>query len=206
MNKENIKLLQEKISISVQEANQLLEKHQDDIQASVQAFHHHNIQELCAITSCDLDTATESYYFSNFDMKKAIKVIHYKPIIISTAANSNSKTGIGFIIWPEDEDGEIYTTNKRNDIFIPTDDFNYLIQAFKSVFPLVNNWNQTIEDQFDPCGNNYFDNKISKIIVENIRQSISTNNLTIATFQKEVIAWLEERLTYADYIVVYGNL
>mgnify|MGYP001302866307 CR=1 FL=1 len=47
---------------------------------------------------------------------------------------------------------QICITTKRNDVFIPDFDFDYIIEVFKSVFPLQNPKNNLIETSFDICG------------------------------------------------------
>ena len=84
-------------------------------------------------------------------------------------------------------------------------DFDYVIHAFKSVFPLKNAWNDGVELSFDVTGNNYFDKDTCKRIIDKIRQ-VETNDIKVQNFKNELIAWLNDKLSYADYIVVYGNL
>ncbi|QSW87161.1 hypothetical protein J0383_12725 [Flavobacterium endoglycinae] len=79
------------------------------------------------------------------------------------------------------------------------------MKAFQSVFPIKNPWNGIIEDEFDKIGHNFFDNAICKLIVEKISR-IETHNEKERRFLFEVINWLHDKLAYADYIVVYGNL
>ncbi|MCR4032874.1 MULTISPECIES: hypothetical protein [Flavobacterium] len=202
MNTENIKLLRSKISIPLNEAIQLLKINNEDVVLSEQYFHDQNISEICKRTECDKETASKEYQICIFDVAKTIERINQKPVVISTG-NADSK--IGFILWPEDAEGEFYKTEKRNDVFISTEDFEIVLKEFESVFPIKNPWNGTIEDEFDKIGSNFFDNATSRLIVEKI-SSIETNNEKEKVFLHEIINWINDKLAYADYIVVYGNL
>lgn len=205
MNSEKIKILRNKIAIPLDIAIKLLKENNGDIDACEKRYHNDNIKEISILAECDYETARKSYEFCKYDMAKAIEKIYSKEVIISTRENSISRNEIGFILWPENKDGENYKTKKRNDAFIPKDDFDFVIDEFKSVFPLENPWNNDIEEYFDVCGYNYFDNETCKTIVEKIMAK-KTDELKIIKFKKEFIEWLNDKLIYADYIAVYGNL
>jgi len=203
MNIENVKLLRSKISISLSEAVQILRMNNDDVVLSEEAFHNQNIVEISTKTECEVEMARKEYQICNYDVTKAIERINQKPVVISTGNNADSK--IGFILWPENAEGEFYKTEKRNDVFISSEDFEIISKAFQSVFPIKNPWNGIVEDEFDKTGHNFFDNKTSRLIVERI-SSIEPNNEKEKIFLFESIKWLNDKLAYADYITVYGNL
>ena len=205
MDSEKIKILRNKIAIPLNIAIKLLEENKGDIEASEKEFHNNNIKEISVVAECDFETARESYGFCKYDTTKAIEKINSKQVIITTRENPIPRNEIGFILWPENKDGENYKTKKRNDAFIPTADFDYVINEFRSVFPLENPWNKIIEEHFDVCGHNYFDNKTCKTIIEKIMEK-KTEELKITKFKNELIEWLNDKLIYADYIAVYGNL
>ncbi|MET3027337.1 hypothetical protein ABXT06_11695 [Flavobacterium sp. UW10123] len=200
---ESVKILRTKISIPLNEAIRLLKKNNGDVVLSELDFHNENIKEICEKTECEEETARKEYHICNCDVIKTIEGINQKPVIMATGNNPVSK--IGFILWPENAKGEFYKTLKRNDVFIQTEDFNIVIEAFKSVYPIQNPWNNLIEDEFDVLGDNFFDNKTCKEIVKKINQ-IETNDEKVKLFLKKLINWLNDKLSYADYIVVYGNL
>ncbi len=205
MDSEKIKILRNRIAIPLDIAIKLLEENKGDIDASEKEFHNNNIKEISVVAECDFETARESYDFCKYDTTKAIEKINSKQVIITTRENPTPINEIGFILWPENKDGENYKTKKRNDAFIPTADFDYVINEFRSVFPLENPWNKIIEEHFDVCGHNYFDNKTCKTIIEKIMEK-KTEELKITKFKNELIEWLNDKLIYADYIAVYGNL
>ncbi|MCC9074104.1 hypothetical protein LNQ49_21175 [Flavobacterium sp. F-65] len=205
MDLEKIKTLRNKIAIPLDTAIKLLRKHNNDILACEKEFHNNNIKYIRTITECEEEIAKENYIFCNYDKAKAIERINSRQTIITTRKNKTSKNEIGFIIWPENANGENYKTVRRNDAFIPTADFDTIIEKFKSVFPLQNPWNKNIEESFDNCGHNFFDNKTCLEIVEKI-SNIETNDSILKQFLKEVIEWFNDKLKYADYIVIYGNL
>ena len=203
MDNEKIKILRSKIAVPLNVAVELLKKNNNDVLLCEQEFHDINIQTISQKAECDYKTANESYALCNYDIVKAIERINQKQVIITTGNTTDSK--IGFVLWPENAAGEFYKTAKRNNAFIHTEDFDIILKEFQSVFPLKNPWNNDIEDKFDPVGNNFFDNKTCRIIVEKISH-IKNDDEKVQFFLKEVTNWLEDKLTYADYIVVYGNL
>lgn len=203
MDNEKIKLLRNKIGIPLNVAVELLKNNNNDVLLCEKEFHNNNIQTISQKTECDYESAKESYALCNYDIAKAIERINQKQVIITAGNKVNSK--IGFVLWPENAAGEFYKTAKRNDAFIHTEDFDIILKEFQSVFPLKNPWNNDIEDKFDPVGNNFFDNKTCRNIVEKISH-IKTDDQKVQVFLQEITNWLNDKLTYADYIVVYGNL
>ena len=203
MNHENVKLLRSRISIPLNVALQLLKKNNNDVELCEKEFHDNNIHTICIRTECDYETAKENYKICNWDIMEAVERINQKQVTLSTGKTTDFK--IGFILWPENAAGEAYKTEKRNDAFIPAEDFDLILKEFQSVFPLRNPWNDLVEDEFDIMGSNFFDNKTCREIVEKINQ-IKNEDEKVQTFLTELIIWLNDKLVYADYIVVYGNL
>lgn len=205
MDSEKLKILRSRIAIPLDIAINLLKENNGNIEDSEQEFHYNNIKEISILAECDFETARESYNFCKYDTAKAVEKINSKQVIITTRENPTPRNEIGFILWPENKAGENYKTKKRNDAFIPTADFDYVIDAFRSVFPLENPWNKNIEEYFDVCGHNYFDKNTCRIIIKKIKQT-KTNELKVTKFKNELIEWLNDKLTYADYLAIYGNL
>ncbi|WP_281231602.1 hypothetical protein [Flavobacterium gelatinilyticum] len=203
MNTENIKLLRSKISIPLDKAMQLLKKNNDDVALSELDFHNENIIEICQKTDCEEETARKEYQICNYDVTKTIERINQKVVVIATGNNLDSK--IGFILWPQNKEGEFYKTEKRNDAFISAEDFEIVLKVFQSVFPLQNLWNNEVENRFDEIGHNFFDAETSRLIVEKIKL-LHTNDEKEKAFLLQIINWLNDKLIYADCIVVYGNL
>ncbi len=202
---EKVNVLRNKIAIPLNLAIELLNANNGDICASEQEFHNLNIDKISTLAECDFETAKENYDFCKYDITKAIDRINSKQVIITTRENPTPRNEIGFILWPENKDGKNYKTKKRNDAFIPSADFDYVINEFKSVFPLTDPWDKTIEEYFDVCGHNYFDSKTCRIIMERIKK-LKAGEPKVNKFLKQLIDWWDDKLNYADYIVVYGNL
>lgn len=200
---ESVKILRSKISIPLAKAIQLLKKNNNDVALSEQDFHNENIREICEKTECEEEIAKKEYQICNRDVIKAIEKINQKPVVIATGNNPVSK--IGFILWPENAKGEFYKTEKRNDIFISTEDFNIVLKDFESVFPMLDASNNVEQETFDVTGHNFFDNKTCKLILEKIN-GIESDDENVKTFLQEVESWLKDKLSYAHCIVVYGNL
>jgi hypothetical protein len=205
MDNSKVKTLRNKITIPLDMAIQLLQENNGDIDASEKAFHHNNIKAISELAVCDFETARESYTFCKYDLAKAIEKINPKPIILTTRENPTPRNEIGFLLYPINKNGEYYKTNKRNDAFIPTDDFDFIIKAFQSVFPMKNPLNNVMETDFDVCSSNIFDHTTCKIILEKMNQN-KQEDIKVAKFIKEVMHWFSDKLEYADYIEVYGNL
>lgn len=205
MDFENIKILRNRLSIPLTTAIELLKKHHGDVQMCEQGFHDENIRKIKEATDCDENTAAKSYKAFNFDITKAINDIHARPVFISTKQNLTSEDKIGFVLWPETSNGKAYKSVKRTDVFIPAGDFDYIIEAFTSVFPLQHPRHNRIEDSFDIYGHNVFDNKTGKLILRKMND-IQNNDPKIHLFLKEVKQWLKDKLEYADIIVVFGTL
>ena len=203
MNKESIKILRSKIPIPLNKAIELLKKNNGDVELSEQDFNDENITEICKVTECEEETARKEYQICDHDVVKAIERINQKPVTIGTGKFSDSK--IGFVLWPENAKGEFYKTEKRNDVFIPAEDFDIILNTVQSVFLLQNEWNNTIEDEFDMIGHNFFDVKSCRLIIEKIGL-LNPKDEREKDFLLEIINWLRDKLVYAEYIVVYGNL
>ncbi len=205
MDTEKIKILRNKITVPLDIAIKLLKENNNDPETSIEKFHIKNIEQVSLIAECDFEKAKENYNFCRHHVEKAIKRINSEQIILTTRETPSPRNEIGFILWPKDKNGENYKSAKRNDAFIPTPDFDYVINEFESVYPIENPWNGFMETSFDLCGHNFFSNATCKIIVERIKQN-NTTDPKIEKFKNELIEWLNDKLTYADYITVYGNL
>ena len=205
MDFKKVKELREKISIPLDVAIQLLKKNNGNILISEQDFHNNHINEISKVTECDFELAKENYITCNYNKVKAIEKINSRQLIITTRENPTPRNEIGFILWPENSKGERYKSLIRNDAFIPASDFDYILDDFRSVFPLENYFDQSIEECFDVCGENYFDKKILRLIIKKLTQK-ETKDLKAQNFINELITWLNDKLEYTDYIVIYGNL
>jgi len=203
MDNENIKILRNKISVPLSKALKLLQKNNGDVELSEQDFHSGNITEISEKAECDYATAKRNYEICNYDITKAIEKINQIQVIITTGKVIDSK--IGFILWPENAEGKFYKTVKRNDAFIPAKDFDIILNVFDSVFPLNDLQGNFEQVGFDITGHNFFDHKTCRQIIEKINR-IESNDESVKSFLVKVINWLNDKLTYADYIVVYGNL
>jgi len=205
MDSTKIKQIRSRLTIPLNRAVELLKRYDGNINTCVQEFHNENIKEIIRKTECDVKTVKEYYSACNNEIVKTIESINSREVIITTRNTKLSRSEIGFILWPENKDGKGYKTSKRNDIFIPTSDFEYIIDEFKDVFPLKDPFDNITEEYFDVTGNNYFDNETSKKIIKNVSK-IKTKEPKVKKFISELAEWFNEKLEYADYIVVYGNL
>ncbi len=195
MDKRKLKILRTEISIPIKEAVELLRKNNGNVLACKNDFHNNNVEKIIGSTGCKKEVANDFYTKYNCDITKAISKINDRQIVFTTSDFEPPQNAIGFTLWAENSNGEIYKTVKRNDIFIPTSDFNYIIEEVKAVS----------SESFSICGYNYFDQNESKILIKKI-EAIKSNNLKVEAFLKKVKEWFIDKLQHADFIVISGNL
>ena len=102
-------------------------------------------------------------------------------------------------------DANLKNLPKRS-IFIPIEDFDqYLLEDFKSVFPLYQpQWNK-IEPHFNCTTSNLFDSTTCRKIIAQLRQRTFTDE-KVKIFIEKIITDVEEKLSTCAYIEVYGNI
>ncbi|MDU1891793.1 MAG: hypothetical protein E6767_13990 [Dysgonomonas sp.] len=109
-----------------------------------------------------------------------------------------SEGRIGFELIPTSIFGEIKACDY---IFIYWSDFAYLRPFIKKVYP--QKWNK--DDIFDDTSSNFINkNEWSQILV-NIKQ-YKTNDVRLSAFFTYIAEWIENQLSWANYICIYGNL
>lgn len=195
MEPQKIKSLRKKLSIPLKEAIELLKKHNGNIEACEKEFHDEKINEICEAVECDKDKAKNTYEKFNFNKEKAIKEINNEQKILTIENRKIAKNAIGFILWFEDDNGEQFKTKKRNDIFIPTEDFDYIKEEFES----------NCSENFSITFNNYFNRNECKLILEALEKKNSINQ-NQDKFLNDLKHWINENLKFVDTLVVYGNL
>lgn len=196
MDREKIDQIRSEFSIPLAYAIKLLKENQNDVSAAIVGYHKDNIQKITQATDCQISVAQEVYQHCNFNVEKSIKKIKSQVMLLTTRKDQQIiKNEIGFILWAESEGKKI----NSNDIFIPIQDFDYLINIFKDVL------SSDTRSSFDMCGDNYFDRQTSFSILNKMMGS-QVNNSQIDTFLQSVSTWWSEQLINAEYIVVYGNL
>jgi len=195
MDREKLKLLRNKIAIPLKEAIELLKENNGDIKASETAFHQKKIEEICVITEDEEQLVKQYYRKFNHDKEKVIRKLCERQLIFTIKETSVPKNSIGFIFWYEQENGEQYKTLNRNSAFIPTEDFDYILEEFKSA----------CTENFDRTGFNYFDKVTTLKIIEGIN-TISKHDPKLKEFLNELNKWILEKMAYAHRLVVYGNL
>lgn len=199
-----IQILKTELSISLQKAKALLEQTQGEISSAVALYHQENIVAIMAETDCERWEAESVYERFNHNTEKAVKHIFSTSLIISVDSRKDtSKRGMGYIISALDAD--LNSVSKRS-IFIPMEDFDeYLLEDFKSVFPLYQPQWDTTENYFNCTTSNVFDLTACRKIIAQLRQRIFTDE-KVKTFVEKVITDLKEKLPTCTYIEVYGNI
>ena len=199
-----IQILKTELALPLQKAKTLLEQTAGDIPAAITLYHQENIATIMAETECEHWEAKSVYERFNYNVEKAVKQIFSTSLTISIEdKRDTSERGMGYLISALD--ANLNNLRKRS-IFIPIEDFDqYLLEDFKSVFPLYQpQWNK-IEPHFNCTTSNVFDSTTYRKIITQLRQRTFTDD-KVKIFIQKVIANLEEKLPTCAYIEVYGNI
>ena len=199
-----IQTLKTELALPLQKAKALLEQTAGDLPAAIALCHQENIAAIMAETECEHWEAESVYERFNYNIEKAVKHIFSTSLTISVDnRRDTSGRGMGYIISALDVD--LNNVSKRT-IFIPIEDFDqYLLEDFKSVFPLYQpQWNK-VEPHFNCTTSNIFDPTTCRKIIVQLRQRTFTDE-KVKTFVQKLIADLERKLSTCAYIEVYGNI
>ena len=199
-----IQILKTELALPLQKAKTLLEQTAGDIPAAIAFYHQENITSIMAETECERWEAESVYERFNYNVEKAVKHIYSTSLTISVnGERDKSERGMGYLISALD--GNLNNLPERS-IFIPIEDFDqYLLEDFKSVFPLYQPQWDKVEDYFNCTTSNVFDSTtFQKIIAQLLQHSFDDEKVKI--FIEKVISYLEEKLSTCTYIEVYGNI
>ena len=199
-----IQILKTELSISLQKAKTLLEQTAGDISAAINLYHQENIATIMAETECERWEAESVYERFNYNVEKAVKQIFSTSLTISIEdKRDTSERGMGYLISALD--ANLNNLRKRS-IFIPIEDFDqYLLEDFKSIFPLYQPQCNKVENYFDCTTSNVFDLTACRKIIAQLHQRTFTDE-KVKIFIQKVIADVEEKLPTCAYIEVYGNI
>ena len=199
-----IQTLKTEFALPLQKAKTLLEQTAGDIPAAITLYHQENIATIMAATECEHWEAKSVYERFNYNVEKTVKQIFSTSLTISVEdKRDTSERGMGYLISALDTD--LNNVSKRS-TFIPIEDFDqYLLEDFKSVFPLYQpQWNK-IEPHFNCTTSNLFDPTVCRKIIAQLRQRTFADE-KVKIFTQKVIADIEEKLPTCAYIEVYGNI
>ena len=199
-----IQILKTELALPLQKAKILLEQTAGDISAVIALYHQENIATIMAETECERWEAENVYERFNYNVEKAVKHIFSTSLTISVEdKRDTSERGMGYLVSALDAD--LNNVSKRS-IFIPIEDFDqYLLENFKSVFPLYQpQWNK-IEPYFNCTTSNVFDPTLCRKIITQLRQRTFTDD-KVKIFIEKIITDVEEKLPTCAYIEVYGNI
>ena len=199
-----IQILKTELALPLQKAKILLEQTAGDIPAAIALYHQENIATIMAETECERWEAENVYERFNYNVEKAVKHIFSTSLTISVEdKRDTSERGMGYLVSALDAD--LNNVSKRS-IFIPIEDFDqYLLENFKSVFPLYQpQWNK-IEPYFNCTTSNLFDPTLCRKIITQLRQRTFTDD-KVKIFIEKIITDVEEKLSTCAYIEVYGNI
>jgi len=199
-----IQILKTELALSLQKAKTLLEQTAGDIPAAITLYHQENIATIMAETECEHWEAKSVYERFNYNVEKAVKHICNTSLTISVEdKRDTTERGMGYLVSALD--ANLNNLPKRS-IFIPIEDFDqYLLEDFKSVFPLYQPQCNKVENYFNCTTSNVFDPTTCRKIIAQLRQRTFTDEKAKIFIQK-VIANLEEKLPTCAYIEVYGNI
>ena len=199
-----IQILKTELALSLQKAKILLEQTAGDIPAAIALYHQENIATIMAETECERWEAENVYERFNYNVEKAVKHIFSTSLTISVEdKRDTSERGMGYLISALDTD--LNNVSKRS-IFIPIEDFDqYLLEDFKSVFPLYQPQCNKVENYFNCTTSNLFDSTTCRKIIAQLRQRTFTDE-KVKIFIEKIITDVEEKLSTCTYIEVYGNI
>jgi hypothetical protein len=199
-----IQILKTELALPLQKAKTLLEQTAGDIPAAIALYHQENIATIMAETDCERWEAESVYERFNHNLEKAVKHIFSTSLTISVDSRKDTtERAMGYLISALDAD--LNSISKRS-IFILMEDFDeYLLEDFKSVFPLYQPQWDKVENHFNCTTSNVFDLTTCRKIIAQLRQHIFTDE-KVKTFVEKVITNLEEKLPTCAYIEVYGNI
>ena len=157
-----------------------------------------------AETECERWEAESVYGRFNYNIEKTVKHIFSTSLTISVDnRRDTSERGMGYLISALDAD--LNNLPKRS-IFIPIEDFDqYLLEDFKSVFPLYQPQSNKVENYFNCTTSNLFDPTVCRKIIAQLRQRTFTDE-KVKIFIQKVIADVEEKLPTCAYVEVYRNI
>jgi len=199
-----IQILKTELALPLQKAKTLLEQTAGDIPAAIALYHQENITTIMAETECEHWEAKSVYERFNYNVEKAVKHIFSTSLTISVEdKRDTNERGMGYLVSALDAD--LNNVSKRS-IFIPIEDLDqYLLEDFKSVFPLYQpQWNK-IEPHFNCTTSNVFDPTLCRKIITQLRQHTFTDE-KVKIFIEKIITNVEEKLPTCAYIEVYGNI
>jgi len=199
-----IQTLKTEFALPLQKAKTLLEQTAGDILAAITLYHQENIATIMAETECEHWEAESVYERFNYNIEKAVKHIFSTSLTISVDnRRDTSERGMGYLVSALD--ANLNNLPKRSS-FIPIEDFDqYLLEDFKSVFPLYQPQCNKVENYFNCTTSNVFDPTLCRKIITQLRQRTFTND-KVKTFVQKLIADLERKLSTCAYIEVYGNI
>ena len=199
-----IQTLKTELALPLQKAKTLLEQTAGDIPAAIALYHQENIATIMATTHCECWEAESAYKRFDHNVEKTVKHIFSTSLTISVDnRRDTSERGMGYIITALDTD--LNVVSKRS-IFIPIEDFDqYLLEDFKSVFPLYQPQWDKVENYFNCTTSNVFDSTTCRKIITQLRQHTFTDD-KVKIFIEKIITDVEEKLPTCAYVEVYGNI
>lgn len=126
------------------------------------------------------------------------------PIKLTIDENPEAVSKIGFFIWAAGDDFELIDNDRNRMYFIPSDDFSYVISIFRSVYPVLNPYSGEMEQYFDACFDNYFDQENILLIISKI-QTLNVTDIEVMNFLAKIVQCLKEKMSMGTYVVVEGN-
>nr|DAX58655.1 MAG TPA: hypothetical protein [Caudoviricetes sp.] len=164
-----IQTLKTELALPLQKAKTLLEQTAGDIPTTIALYHQENIATIMTETECEHWEAESVYERFHYDVEKAVKHIYSTSLTISVdGERDKSERGMGYLISALDAD--LNVVSKRS-IFIPIEDFDqYLLEDFKSVFPLYQPQWDKVENYFNCTTSNVFDPTLCRKIITQLRQ------------------------------------
>lgn len=201
--KEQIQTLRQSLSISLNRASDLLKQAHGDTLSAQTLYHDEQIAHIAHMCQCDINLAREQYERYQHNAEKAIAEINSRPLFFSIDNRPFPKRCVAFFISAMDEDFEPFANEKI--LMVSMEDFACMADEFETAFPLYQPLFDEVQQGLDYTSRNIFDNDTCKNIIARLRLKTYDDPKTQA-FVNQVLAWFDEKLSYAPYIELDGNL
>ena len=72
------------------------------------------------------------------------------------------------------------------------------------MYPVLNHYSGEMEQYFDTCFDNYFDQENILLIISKI-QTLNVTDIEVMKFLAKIVQCLKEKMSMGTYVVVEGN-
>jgi hypothetical protein len=115
------------------------------------------------------------------------------------------KEKYGFILFPAKFGDKWDKIPDDKHLFIHYSDFEHIIAAIKSIYPVTRPDTNDTEEEFDVCGMNWIHNQAWSEITSKLQSDVY-EDAELKRFVDDFCAWIAENQIGSDEIMVQGTL